>query len=54
MFGMGEDLTRLRVRYAKESAAKHPERAVTQEELERRYARRPARPVGAKRRKRAA
>ncbi len=51
VFGMGEDLTQLRVRYAKKSAAKHPERAVTQEEMERRYLRRPARPVRAKRRK---
>lgn len=54
VFGMGEDLTQLRVRYAKESAAKHPERAVTQDEMERRYLRRPARAVGAKRRRKAA
>jgi prevent-host-death family protein len=51
---MGEDLTQLRVRYAKKSAAKHPERSVTQDEMERRYLRRTARAVGAKRRRKAA
>ena len=53
-FGMGEDLTQLQVRYAKVSAAKHPERAVTQDEIERRYLRRPARSTSGKRRTRAA
>lgn len=54
VFGMGEDLTQLRVRHAKESAAKHPERAITQDEMERRFLRRPARPVTTKRRRKAA
>jgi prevent-host-death family protein len=53
VFGMGEDLTQLKVRYAKELAAKRPERAITQEEMERRHLRRPAR-AAVKRRKKAA
>jgi prevent-host-death family protein len=52
VFGMGEDLTQLRVRYAKEAAAKRPDRALSQEEMERKYLRQPARRV-ATRRKRA-
>jgi len=54
VFGMGEDLTQLKVRYAKELAAKRPDRAVSQEEMERRHLRRPARAVAVKRRKKAA
>jgi prevent-host-death family protein len=54
VFGMGKDLTWLRVRYTKASAARHPERTVTQDEMELQHLRPPARPVGAKRRKRAA
>jgi prevent-host-death family protein len=54
VFGMGEDLTQLQVRHSRLSAAKHPDRAITQDEIERRYLRRPARSAGGKRRKKQA
>ena len=54
VFGMTEDLTQLAVRHAKGAAAKRPERALSQEEMERRYLRKPARPSALRRRKRAA
>lgn len=54
VFAMGEDLTQLRVRHAKEAAARRPERSLSQEEMERRYLRQPARPATPRRRKRAA
>lgn len=54
VLGMSEDLTQLMVRHAKTAAAKRPERAVTQEEMERRYARKPPRPAPTRHPKRAA
>jgi prevent-host-death family protein len=54
VFNMAEDLTQIRVRHAKEAATRRPERALSQEEMERRYLRRPPRPATARRRKRAA
>jgi prevent-host-death family protein len=51
VFDMDEDLTQLKVRIAKEMAAKRPERSVSQDDMERRYSRRPARPVSRRRKK---
>ena len=54
VIGMGEDLAQLRVRYAKESAAKYPESAVTQDEMERTHPRQRAPGIGSKRRRKPA
>jgi prevent-host-death family protein len=54
VFDMDEDLTQLKVRSAKELAAKRSERSLSQEEMERRYLRKAARPSTPRRRKRAA
>src|SRR5678815_3897600 len=54
LFEIDEDLTQLKVRVAKENAAKRRSLALSQEEMERRYLRQPARPSVTRRRKRAA
>jgi prevent-host-death family protein len=54
VFQLDEDLTQLKVRIAKEVSAKRSEHAVSQEEMERRYSRRPARSASPRRRKKAA
>jgi prevent-host-death family protein len=54
VFGMAEDLTQLRVRHAKEAAARRPSRSLSQAEMERQYLRPPVRPATPRRRKRAA